>query len=94
MTILKGLKWLSEKNLEAKNFRAIVSIDFLYFIFLFMIIQKGTKGITENEKNSLFQKYFHQMYYMFCKFSTNVAKIFVNNFLIFRLFEKNLQGYR
>jgi len=43
---------------------------------------KGTKIIMENEKNALFQKSPHEMYDNCCKFATNVAKNFVNNFLI------------
>ena len=47
---------------------------------------KGTTIVMKNEKNALFQKYLHQMCDNCCKFSTNVAKIFVNNFLIPKLF--------
>ena len=44
----------------------------------------------ENEKNVLLQKLFPPMYKNCCKFSTNVAKYFVNNCLTSRLFGKKI----
>ena len=78
-----------KKVWRQRFFVLIVSIDFLYF-FLIYDHPKGKKIVMENEKNALFQKYFHQMYDNCCKFSTNVAKNFVNNFLTSSIFGKNL----
>ena len=87
MSILRGLKWFPEKNFRGKN---CLFQQFLLIFYIFLIYDhpKGTKPVLENEKNVLFQKSFHQMYENCCKFSTNVAKKFVNNFLISKLFWK------
>ena len=66
MSILRGLKWFSEKNLEAK----IVCFNSFYRLFIFFWIYdhpKGTKTVMENEKNVLFQKLFPPMYKNCCK---------------------------
>jgi len=85
--ILRGLKWFHEKLSETKIF---CFNSFYRFVIFFLTYDhpKGTKPVMENEKNVLFKTSLHQMYENCCKFSTNVAKNFVNYFLISKLFCK------
>ena len=93
MSILRGLKWFSEKKFGGKNY---LFEQFLWIFYIFLIFDhpKGTKIEMENEKNALFQKSLHQMYDNYCKFSTNVAKILSTIVWHQNSFEIFFKGYR